>query len=61
MCLLGNCRNIAITLKTPLRGERMARACDIVWLLHSRSAQAYVSDISLEAVGRAQPVTFPRP
>jgi hypothetical protein len=24
-------------------------------------AQAYVSDISLEAVVRAQPVTFPRP
>jgi len=30
--------------------------CDI-----PRSAQAYVSDISLEAVARAQPVTFFRP
>jgi len=39
----------------------MARACDIAWLRHSRSAQAYVSDISLEAVVRAQPVTLPRP
>jgi hypothetical protein len=50
----------SITLKPSVRGEQTARACDIAWLRHSRSAQAYVSDISLE-VARAQPVTFFRP